>query len=89
MAARVRHSAVDQLGMLLKSVTWKQQSRELRVGRIDGVRTMPDATRLRDIAARMLAVAVDAKDQKVQELLSKRAGECLDQAAVLEAAGCP
>jgi hypothetical protein len=48
---------------------------------------MPDAKRLRDIAARMLAVAVDAKDQKFQELLSKRAGEYLDQAAVLEAAG--
>jgi hypothetical protein len=48
---------------------------------------MPDVKRLRDIAARMLAVAVDAKDQKVQELLSKRAGEHLDQAGVLEAAG--
>jgi hypothetical protein len=51
-----------------------------------GVGPMPDASHLRDLAARMLALALTAKDQRLLEWLSVRAGEYLDQAAALEAA---
>jgi hypothetical protein len=47
---------------------------------------MPDAAQLRDLAARMLALAVDAKNQQLREWLCIRAGDYLDQARVLEAA---
>jgi hypothetical protein len=50
---------------------------------------MPDAAQLRELAARMLALATDAADQQLLEWLCIRAGEYLDQAGVLEAAQPP
>jgi hypothetical protein len=50
---------------------------------------MLDAAHLRDLAARMLALAVGAKDQPLREWLCIRAGDYLDQARVLEAAKPP
>ena len=47
---------------------------------------MPTATELRELAARMLALAMNANDQQMLESLCTRAGEYLDQAAALEAA---
>jgi hypothetical protein len=47
---------------------------------------MPDGAQLRELAARMLAVA---KDQQLLERLCVRASEYLDQAGVLEAAQPP
>jgi hypothetical protein len=47
---------------------------------------MPDAAQLRDLAARMLALAMNAEDQRWLEQLCVRAGEYLDQATALESA---
>jgi hypothetical protein len=48
---------------------------------------MPDAAQLRDLAARMLALAMDVKNQQFRERLCVRASEYFDQAEALEAAG--
>ena len=47
---------------------------------------MPDASELRDLAARMLWLATAAKDQHLLEWLCIRAGDYLDQATTLESA---
>jgi hypothetical protein len=44
---------------------------------------MPDAAQLRELAARMLALAMDAKDQQLLERLCVRASDYLDQAIAL------
>jgi hypothetical protein len=46
---------------------------------------MNTAEQLRELAARLLALAMNAKDQDLLERLCVRAGECLDQAGLLEA----
>ena len=48
---------------------------------------MPDATELRELAARMLALALasEAKDANLLEWLCIRAGEYLDHATALDA----
>jgi hypothetical protein len=48
---------------------------------------VPSAAELRDLAARMLALAMGAKDQRLLEWLVIRASEYLDQAMAIEAAG--
>ena len=50
---------------------------------------MPDAAQLRELAARMLALALDAKDQQLLERLCVGASDYLDQAIALEAAQPP
>ena len=45
---------------------------------------MPDAERLRQLAARMFAAALATTDQNLIEWLCMRAGEYLDQAGTLE-----
>jgi hypothetical protein len=47
---------------------------------------MPDAAPLRDLAARMLALAMNADGQQWLERFCVRASEYFDQAEVLEAA---
>jgi hypothetical protein len=47
---------------------------------------MSTAAYLRELAARMLAAAMSAKDQNLLERLTIRAGEYLDRAAALEGA---
>jgi hypothetical protein len=44
---------------------------------------MPDEAQLRELAARMLALAMQAKDQDLLEWLCIRAGDYLDQATGL------
>jgi hypothetical protein len=50
---------------------------------------MPDAAQLRELAARMLALALDAKDQQLLERLCVRASDYLEQARMLEATQPP
>jgi hypothetical protein len=50
---------------------------------------MSSVAYLRELAARMLAAALSAKDQNLLEGLTIRAGEYLDRAAALEAAPTP
>jgi hypothetical protein len=47
---------------------------------------MSSAAYLRELAARMFAAAMSAKDQNLLERLTIRAGEYLDRAAEVEAA---
>jgi hypothetical protein len=54
-----------------------------------GTAHMLDAAQLREMAARMLALAMQAKDDQLLEQLCVRAGEYLDQAGLLEAAKPP
>ena len=50
---------------------------------------MAKSEHLRQLAERMLALAMDAGDAQLTEWLSKRAGEYLDEAQALEAAVPP
>ena len=50
---------------------------------------MLDPAQLRQLAARMFAAAMTAKDQHLLEWLCIRAGEYLDQASALETAQSP
>jgi hypothetical protein len=50
---------------------------------------MPTVVQLRDLATRMLALAMQVKDQQLLEQLCARAGEYLDQAGQLETAQQP
>lgn len=50
---------------------------------------MSDTAQLRDLAARLLALAMDTQDQHLLERLCVRAGEYLDQAIALEATVSP
>jgi hypothetical protein len=45
---------------------------------------MPDPKHLREVAARMLATAIQAKDTDWASQLSRRASDYLDEAAELE-----
>jgi hypothetical protein len=47
---------------------------------------MPDAKHLRDVAARMFAVAMTTRDTEFAGHLARRASDYLDQAAELERA---
>jgi hypothetical protein len=51
-----------------------------------GTAHMLDAAQLREMAARTLALAMQAKDERLLEQLCVRAGDYLDQAGLLEAA---
>jgi DNA-binding winged helix-turn-helix (wHTH) protein len=48
-----------------------------------------NAAQLRELAVRMLAVAMNAKDQQLLDWLCKHAGEYLDKADLLEVAQRP
>jgi hypothetical protein len=48
-----------------------------------------NAAQLRELAVRMLAVAMNAKDQQLLDWLCKHAGEYLDKADLLEVAQLP
>jgi hypothetical protein len=50
---------------------------------------MPDAVQLREMAARMLALAMEANDRQLLEWLCVRACEYLDQAGLLDSAQQP
>ena len=50
---------------------------------------MLDAAQLRELAARVFALAMHAKDQNLLEQLCVRAGEYLDQAMAIETAQRP
>ena len=50
---------------------------------------MPTVVQLRDLATRMLALAMQVKDPQLLEQLCVRAGEYLDQAGQLETAQQP
>jgi hypothetical protein len=61
-----------------------RRHRALPFSRDDG--PMPDTGQLRDLAARMLVLALGAKDQHLLEWLVIRASDYLEQATELEAA---
>jgi hypothetical protein len=56
------------------------------LARTGGMRSMSDPDLLRQMAARMFAVALSSRDKKLAERLTLRASDYLDQAAELERA---
>jgi hypothetical protein len=50
---------------------------------------MLDPMHLRDLAARMFALAIQTQDREFAEHLARRASDYLDQAAELEKAAAP